>query len=192
MPLHPFLIAIYAVLTLFSENIYVVPCSQSNYARTRLSVASTLNMDYIQNLTPDLLADEVSFRVKPYLLNGQIRTLFEELGYETVAFSNRFKWLNWPDADYFLHPGEKSSIPLQLGSVLTPFEELFLNTNIARAIIDLGLAGAQVSSAPSHREFAPYMLDTLPKIPKIQAPNSSMLIWFCPILLSFLDLMGRR
>lgn len=155
------------------ENIgfYVVPCSQSNYARTRLSVASTLNMDYIQNLAPDLLADEVSFWVKPYLLNGQVRTAFEELGYETVAFSNRFKWLNWPDADYFLHPGEKSSIQLQLGSVLTPFEELFLNTTFARAIIDLGLAGAQVSSAPSHREFALYMLDTLPKIPKISGPK---------------------
>jgi hypothetical protein len=150
---------------------YVVPCSQSNYARTRLSIASTLNMDYIQNLAPDLQADEVSFWVKPYLLNGQVRTLFEELGYETVAFSYRFKWLNWQNADYFLQPGEKSSIQLQLGSVLTPFEELFLNTTFARALIDLGLTGAQASSAPSHREFALYMLDTLPKIPKISAPK---------------------
>jgi hypothetical protein len=146
---------------------YVVPCSQSNYARTRLSVASTLNMDYIQNLAPDLQADEISFWVKPYLLHGEVRTLFEELGYETVAFSNRFKWLNWEDADYFLEPGEKSSMQLQFGSILTPFEELFLDTTFARAIIDLGLSKARVSSAPSQRETALHILDTLPKIPKI-------------------------
>jgi len=150
---------------------YVVPCSQSNYARTRLSVASTLNMDYIQNLAPDLQADEISFWVKPYLLNGRVRTLFEELGYETVGFSTRFKWLNWQNADYFLQPGEKSSIQLQLGSILTPFEELFLDTTFARAIIDLGLSEAQVSSAPSHRETALYILDTLPRIPKISGPK---------------------
>jgi len=148
---------------------YVADCSQSNYARTRLSLTSTLNMDYIQNLTPPTLKpDELSFWIKPYLIHSQVRSLFEELGYKTIAFENGFQWLDWEDADYFLQPGENSSKHLLYSSVLTPFEELFLETTLFRAEIDFQLADSQsASSAPSRRNSILYTLDTLPKVPEI-------------------------
>lgn len=146
---------------------YVVECSQSNYARTKLSIASTLNMDYIQNLAPDLAANEVDFWVKPYLFESQVRTQLEALGYKTAAFSNGFPVLEWKNADYYLNTGERNALKFRLSTTVTPFEELLLNTTLLRAFIDLRLAGAEVSSDPTRREVILYTLETLPKIPRI-------------------------
>ena len=146
---------------------YVVQCSQSNYARTQLSIASTLNMDYIENLVPDPYADEVKYWVPPLLLDSQVRNLFEGLGYKTVAFYNGYPRVHWQDADYFLQPEERSSLLTQLDSKLTSFEEMFLNTTLFSIIIDSQQDGTQISSDPSRREADLYMLAKLPKVPQI-------------------------
>lgn len=150
---------------------YVVQCSQSNYARTQLSIVSTLNMDYIENLVPDLYADEVKYWASPLLIDSQVRNIFEGLGYKTVAFYNDYPRLHWQDADYFLQPGEQSSQMVQLGSKLTSFEELFLTTTLLSPVIDSQTDGTQISSNPSRREADLYMLDTLPEIPQILDPK---------------------
>lgn len=150
---------------------YVVECSQSNYARTRLSIVSTLNMDYVQNLLPEDRQGELNIQLKPYLSENRVRSLLAEIGYKTVTFENEFPWLKWKNATYYLQKGERTSIRLQLATTLTPFEELFLNTTFVRAAIDLKLAGTSISSASSHRETVLYMLETLPQIPKISGPK---------------------
>lgn len=150
---------------------YVVECSQSNYARTRLSIVSTLNMDYIQNLVPEQGQSKLNAKIKAYLSENQVRLLLEETGYKTIAFDNGFLWLKWKNASYYLQKGEKDSIRFQLATRMNPFEEIFLNTTLVRALIDLRLVGPSVSSAPSHRETVLYMLDTLPEIPKISGPK---------------------
>ena len=149
---------------------YVVQCSQSNYARTQLSISSTLNMDYIQNLVSDLNADEVKYWASPLLIHSQVRNIFEGLGYKTVAFYNGYPRVHWEDADYFLQPKESSSLLTQLDSNLTSFEVMFLNTTMVSAIID-SQTGTRISSNPSRREADLYMLETLPKIPGLVGPK---------------------
>jgi len=150
---------------------YVANCSQSNYAQTQLSSASTLNMDYIENLVSDLYVDEVKYWASPLLLDSRVRNLFEGLGYQTVAFYNDYPRLHWQDADYFLQPGERSSQIIQWGSKLSSFEELIINTTLLSSIIDLQAGENQISSNPSRRESNLYILDTLPEIPEILAPK---------------------
>lgn len=150
---------------------YVVECSQSNYARTQLSIASTLNMDYIENLVPVLNVDEVRYRISQFLLGSQVRTIFEELGYKTVAFYNGYPRVHWTDADYYLKPEENSSLMMQLNSKLTSFEVMFLNTTLFSVVIDSQEDGEKISSDPSRREADIYMLDTLTKIPQILGPK---------------------
>jgi len=149
---------------------YVVQCSQSNYARTQLSISSTLNMDYIQNLVSDLQQDEVKYWASPLLIHSQVRNIFEGLGYKTVAFYNGYPRVHWEDADYFLQPQERSSLWVQLDAKLTSFEEMFLNTTLFGIIID-SQAGTRISSNPSRREADLYMLETLPKIPGLVGPK---------------------
>jgi len=150
---------------------YVVECSQSNYARTQLSIASTLNMDYVPNLVPDIYADEVKYWISPLLLHSQVRGSFEKLGYKTVAFYNGYPRVHWEDADYYLQPEERSFLSEQLDSKLTSFEVMFLNTTLFSAYIDSQTAGTQITSNPSRREADMYMLAKLPKIPQIVGPK---------------------
>ena len=150
---------------------YVVECSQSNYARTQLSIASTLNMDYIPNLVPDIYAYEVKYWISPLLLHSQVRSIFEGLGYKTVAFYNGYPRVHWEDADYFFQPQERSSLLAQMDSELTSFEVIFLNTTLFGAFLDLQATGTQVTSNPSRREADLYLLEKLPKIPQILGPK---------------------
>ncbi|HSB01971.1 MAG TPA: hypothetical protein VLE49_15075 [Anaerolineales bacterium] len=150
---------------------YVVACSQSNYARTRLSIVSTLNMEYVQNLLPEEQPSELTAQLKPYLSENKVRLLLEELGYQTIEFDNEFPWLKWKNATYYLQKGSRASVRFQLATALTPFEEMFLKTTLARAALDLRLAGASVSGDTSHRENVLYALGTLPEIPKIAGPK---------------------
>ncbi|MBN2115887.1 MAG: hypothetical protein JW730_04920 [Anaerolineales bacterium] len=150
---------------------YVVECSQSNYARTRLSVTSTLNMDYVHNLIPEEQPSELTAQLKPYLSENRVRLLLEELGYKTIEFDNGYPWLKWKNATYYLQKGGRASVRFQLATAVTPFEELFLKTTLARAAIDLRLAGASVSSAASQRETVLYTLETLPEISRISGPK---------------------
>jgi hypothetical protein len=150
---------------------YVVDCSQSNYARTQLSVSSTLNMDYISNLVADPNPNELQHWVSPLLIHSQVRSIFEGLGYKTVAFYNGYPRVHWEDADYFLQPKDRSSVLVQLDSKLTSFEEMFLNTTLFSTVIDSQAGGTQISSNPSRREADLYMLATLPKIPQIAGPK---------------------
>jgi hypothetical protein len=150
---------------------YVVECSQSNYARTRLSIASTLNLDYIQNLIPEDAPGELNTQIKPYISDNKVRYELQEIGYKSVVFDNGFAWLRLKSTDFYLQKGEKTSIRLQLATTMTPFEEFFLRTTLFRSVIDLRLAGASVSSAPSQRETILYTLETLQKIPMISGPK---------------------
>jgi hypothetical protein len=150
---------------------YVASCSQSNYAHTRLSLASTLNMDYIQNFDPALKPDSINIDVKPYLVDSQVRSLFENLGYSTVAFYTEFQWLNWQDADYFMKKSEGSSLQHKMDTAISPFEELFLNTTMASALIDFRFADTHISSASVRRDNTLFTLKSLPETSKIQGPK---------------------
>ena len=70
---------------------YVADCSQSNYPNISLSLSSSLNMDYIQNLN-DKFRPEVRelFYLFSTLENNSIKKIFDETGYKTVAFASGF------------------------------------------------------------------------------------------------------
>ena len=150
---------------------YIVECSQANYARTRLSVTSTLNMDYVQTILTEAETSDLNAQLRPHMSENQVRLMLEEIGYKTVTFENGFPWLKWKNATYFLQKGSRDAVQLQLATTMTPFEELFLKTTMVRAPIDLRLANNSVSSEASHRESVLYALETLPEIPKISGPK---------------------
>jgi hypothetical protein len=134
---------------------YVAECSQSNYARTELSLTSSLNFDYL----PLPGGDASDLTPPDALLHSKVRTFFEGLGYETVAFPTGFKWLEWSDANiYPLAPAKFSE--------LSEFEVLFANTTVMRFPLDMGMLPAVgVSPNERARERTLNVLETLKRIP---------------------------
>jgi hypothetical protein len=110
---------------------YVAECSQSNYVRTEISLGSSLNMMYLQDLDPAFSPDSIK-RTKLWdsLKHSAARYNLENMGYKTIGFATGFPWNELEDADIFYTPDS-----ISMG--LTEFEGLFLRTTLARYADDL-------------------------------------------------------
>ncbi len=65
----------------------VLPQSRSNYAFTALSLASSLNMEYLDGLAAREGKESVSFQVcKEMIQDSRLQSFFKERGYTTVHF----------------------------------------------------------------------------------------------------------
>ena len=144
---------------------YVAQCSQSNYMRTDLSLASTLNLDYAQSLSDKFKPDTYSRTLLFDLLkHSAVRKTLEAAGYKTVAYETGFNWSEWDDADVFMGPSP-------LWSDLTSFEELLLNTTMLRLLEDADKINASQISNNHARGRTSYVLDSIPELVKYPGPT---------------------
>ena len=115
-----------------SRGFYVAQCSQSNYTRTEISVTSSLNLSYLQELDPKFSDAKSISRLHLWdaLKHNVVRYQLENLGYKTISFANGFAWSELDDVDVFYTPPFSSGI--------TEFETLFMETTLARTVHDFG------------------------------------------------------
>lgn len=151
--------------TLSDLGFYVADCSQSNYAQTELSLASSLNFNYLDALGDNFIAGSKDLHDLEILIkDSAVRRSLEAAGYKTVAFATGFNWTQWDDANYYLSPQYKAGN-------LNEFENLLLETTFARIIQDSALLGAQDSGSSLYRERTLYTLDKLDKLSYIKEPK---------------------
>lgn len=150
----------------------VAACAQSNYAQTELTLASALNLDYLDRLG---LSDSAS-RDRTALLflirESALRRFFEGLGYRIVAFQTGYAWSEWQDADVYLRPeGGAFDVPL------TAFESLMIDGTALRLLTDApaalpaALGGAFDGPVELHRRRVLYTLDKLERLPDEPGPK---------------------
>jgi hypothetical protein len=107
---------------------FIIPeCGQSNYNDTSSSIASILNMEYVDKLgiDPNLLLYRIHSRtLTPYIRENLVRTKLAEYGYKIVASETPYDFLNISDADvYYKSPNLRS----------IQFQQLFMKTTILLA-----------------------------------------------------------
>jgi hypothetical protein len=152
----------------------VAHCSQSNYSDTRFSLASTLNMKYLDDGLDIPEVVHSGAVLDGMIRSGEVQGNFADLGYTIVTFESGYKWLRWEHADHHLNPGQVRQA--QLSSLgLNDFERLFLETTAAKFLFDLpllmesnrtaGLAEILENPRNTHRERVMYGLEQLPLIP---------------------------
>jgi len=153
---------------------YVAPGSLSNYSRTRLSLASLLNLNYVQDF-PDLFGAGPSL---PWLLTEKIsdsllRDELECLGYRTIAFETGIFWTEWRDADLFVQRDQSAFL---LRAITRP-ELAFLNTTWFRAVFDAREQEKEGRSLPApdpreeHRDRILFVLDELERVAELPSPK---------------------
>ena len=155
-----------------SLGFYVAECSQSNYAQTELSLGSSLNMGYLEDLVEEPLVQETDRqRLWPLLRHSLVRGAFERLGYTTVAFETGYYWTEWEDADLYLAPGGGWL------SGMTAFEATLLRSTAAWAAIDAapvlpaGLLRDMDRSTAAHRERVQFVLNELSHMAEVPGPK---------------------
>ena len=163
---------------LLKRQFYVADCSQSNYAQTEQSFASTLNMEYLDGIISKINAPQLrEDYFAPYITTNVVRQYLESLGYQTVAFYTGYTWAEWTNATYFL--GDPRSTKTTTVKSLIPFESSFLSRTIFPYIMDdltsLGvlkpsqvapLAGSEVD-----RGIVRYTLSELPVVTQLRSPK---------------------
>jgi hypothetical protein len=146
---------------------YIPMCSQSNYVRTEISLGSSLNMQYLQELDP-AFTPESTARKKLWdaLQHNAVRYNFETLGYETINFATGFAWMEIRDSDHFMSPP-----PTTTG--ISEFEGLFLQTTLARYAKDFGWVDPDAIMATTYRDRFNYVFDNIDQISKMPQPTFS-------------------
>lgn len=146
---------------------FVLPgCTQSNYHTTLLSLASTLNMNYLDKLSPDGQNFPSYYDYIPYYQQSSVMQIFEEKGYKTYTFRGQYPPLNIIDSTRFydLFTDNSSDLPSEaqnfeydkftddsgdLPIETLKFHYIFLQTTAFRVILD-------------YLERYPRALDSLP------------------------------
>lgn len=143
----------------------VPECSMSNYVRTELSLASSLNMNYLpvldDRIRPGSQARKPLWNLIRY---SAVMDYVESRGYQTVAFATGFPWSEWDHASLYLEAD-----PLRSG--LTEFEGLVLETTAYRILEDDGLVDTKLATFNRYRERTQFILDTLPSLAKMDGPQ---------------------
>ncbi len=115
----------------------VDPCAQANYDSTRFSLASSLNMDYLDALLlPDPLVNRQAYldQLVPYLKYSRLRHEFEKMGYQFFTFKAVYPWIDIQDSDFYFD-AEQTNALIDRQEALN-FQFLYLNTTLLRPLLE--------------------------------------------------------
>ncbi|MEO8355741.1 MAG: hypothetical protein ABI621_07490 [Chloroflexota bacterium] len=148
-----------------NEGFYIAECSQSNYGMTALSLASSLNMDYITSLGDEFTSDNVD-RYSPLwrlIKDSAAESTFRKMGYQVVAFETGYDWTEFRNADYFFEAPKQG---------LSGFESLVLRDSAAVILDDLGwFDPLHFTPEDQKRNLVSYVLDKMSHLPEVPGPK---------------------
>ncbi len=145
---------------------YIGDCSRSNYAQTRISISSLLNLNYIPDIS---VKDGIDDVLEEGINHSLVRKQLAQIGYQQVAFKTGFGQSEIDDAEYYFAPPDPSIFE----SKIQPFEVMLIRTTLLRLIIDIRPKGFDrfISDLTfpysEHVRDVQNILDELRKVPEI-------------------------
>jgi len=149
------------IQSLEDKGFYVASQSQSNYMQTALSLASSLNMEYLSGF-PTAVPDRG--QLIGMIRNSLVREYFKQSGYKIVAFSTGYQATDLTGADYYF-----SSPDLGRSHDL---EALLLINSAAVPLIEQGLISVPISRYSTEQKRIDYTFSSLAdQVPSIDGPK---------------------
>jgi hypothetical protein len=162
-----------------NRGFYIADCSQSNYSFTTLSLASSLNYNYIDTLSNSFSpANKDETDIYPYLFNNAVVFTLRNLGYQFVAFESGYSPTEFTNADTY-YSQESDLLGILLEDGINPFEAMQLNTSAGMFVYELSphfpLQVQQFLSLDTayvvHRNRILYTLNRLGRIASLPGPK---------------------
>ena len=121
---------------------YVADGSRANHNWTSLSLGSSLNMDYAQNLGLRLVkGDYPGVFIEP-IRHSRVRRKLEALGYSIIGMRSGYPPTELLDADQFLSP-DPGAVDLLSGEIrLNAFESQLVYSTALKVLLDFAPGGA--------------------------------------------------
>jgi hypothetical protein len=166
---------------------FVASMSQSNYGQTGLSLASSLNMDYLDQLGNKFIPGNTKkWDLWPLIRDSRVRNIFEDLGYQIITFETGVPITDIVDSDYYFRPDLKSIRKMQAYNRLNGFEAMLIQTTGGMILTDAAdvlpdlLVPDVDDPYDAHRERILSMLDYLSVIPSMEGPKFVFAHILCP------------
>lgn len=134
----------HAFITQLKELGFIVPdCTQSNYNTTSLSIASSLNLDYLDKL--GITYSELSqiekhgwaltgLTIQPYIMENQVMKQFKEMGYRIITLKTGYTFIDFPKSD--INYDYETSLSVFNRVEAINFQTLFMKTTLMRVVIE--------------------------------------------------------
>lgn len=150
---------------------YIAEESNSNYNQTALSIASSLNMKYVNYLTQSLGENSQNRkRLERMIKQSKVSDVLKTNGYQIIAIDSGYQSTNITDADIYWTPDNENIIQARLNG----FELLLLETTLARILIDIPSISPfqlreniKVSEYGSHRQKIRYSIEKIDHVAKL-------------------------
>ena len=136
--------------------------SKSNYPRTLLSLSSSLNMQYLDTMSPVMGDSSLRWPVTDTIQHSEVRNILENIEYKTIFFASGWDYTDIRDGDFYEAP-----YPIMLKNFENPFLN-FTNLSILRYTNRLGIA---YPSYDTHRQIISYAFSKLPEVAVIPGPK---------------------
>jgi hypothetical protein len=141
------------------EKGFIVPSDfHSNYAKTAVSVSSTLNIEYVDSFSPGLENSHFWWLMEPFIDHSRVRAILESQGYKTVSLSTGWTLTENPSTDIYLHP-----FPI----MLTEYEKYFLGITALGYVKPFIKDIASIPAFDTQRRIITYSFQSLMTIPEI-------------------------
>ena len=139
--------------------------SMSNYAQTSLSLASMLNMTYLEELGQIAGSDSSQREVARLIRFSEVESVFRELGYTVMAFSTGYRRAELSNADLFFVAHQQE---------VSPFEALLLESSALWGAVYIPALLGQEVTFPGYAAYRSHLLvniDTLMRSIEITGPK---------------------
>jgi hypothetical protein len=142
---------------LTDSGFYVASNSHSNYAQTSLSLASSMNLEYVNYMTDRVGPNSEDRNPLTQLTqNSKVRKFLESHGYTVISFSSSYPASEFRDADVFYTPST---------NMLNDFEVMLLSDTLPGAFFKIDLLFEM------KRQRILYTFDTLKNVPATEEPT---------------------
>ena len=142
---------------LTNRGFYVAGKAHSNYVQTGLSLASSLNFEYLDYLRPGEDKSANRYLLKDLIVRSRARLLLKDIGYRTVSVSSGYHLTEVNDVDWYLSLD---------ASIFTNLEGLLLRTSAAQIFVDTKtLEDITNYGYEPHRKRVLFAFEQLAKIP---------------------------
>ena len=160
------------LMSLQERGFYVAEESSSNYNTTRLSLASSLNLNYLQAIIELEDIDLNPRTAEGMIWDNTVRRYLHQFGFKTVAFETGRPWSSVDNADYYLEArgDQKVNALLPRTTLLNLFEAMLIKSTFFSLLIDsTKLMGAfeKAQSAIANEEHRIRIVYSMQKIQAI-------------------------
>jgi signal recognition particle subunit SEC65 len=156
-----------------SRGFTIARSSCSNYSTTMFSLASSLNMAYMDQISEGPIQDVPE--LVEVVQHSRVRSTLEALGYHIVALAS-YPRLWWEDADFYLSTDWRDIPDDRSSGSMTAFELMFLKSTALNPILKIPFFQSLVFTSldfpySDRLKQQRYILNSLPDLPAYPTPK---------------------